>query len=380
MIPHRTKIQAAISTGIIFGITLIATACQPKAAAPRIIPVSATKIQTRSFEEVIQAEGTLTTPAFIQIKPQTSGLIYKVLVKEGDTVKAGDLLLTLENKEELAELKTAEEELKQAIIEAKRNNELARVGAEKISLAEEKHVAAVAAQSNLVAKQEALNKTYIRSPINGVVGHLTNIKPGEYLQRGDKDDTFYIINNKNLSIDLSIPALQAKQIQLNQQVKMYNETNSDIIGTGKITFIPPYFELDADNKAKNTLRVRADFVNEKKGLRTLQLIRSKIIISSQQLPGLPATATLFKAQQPYTYHLVPIKTFLQTAEIDPQRKQAMSTLPPGTYIARETTLTLGGLQDNHFPVLSGLDPGDLVATSGSAMLLNGTPVSIRSDN
>ena len=352
--------------------------CQPKAAAPRIIPVSATKIQTRSFEEVIQAEGTLTTPAFIQIKPQTSGLINKVLVKEGDTVNAGDLLLTLENKEELAELKTAREELKQATIQAQRYQYFARVGAESNLAAEEKRLAAVAAQSRLVAKQEALEKTAAHSPIKGVVGHLRNTKPGKYLQKGD--GTFYIVNNENLSIDLSIPAIQAKQIKLNQQVKMYDETKNDIIGTGIITFIPPYFEEDQNRNAENTLLLRAAFVNETKGLRPNQLIRSKIIIGDQQHPGLPATATLFKAQQPYTYHLVPIKTFLQTAEIDPQRKQAMSTLPPGTYIARETTLTLGGLQDNHFPVLSGLNPGDLVATSGSAMLFNGTPVSIRSTN
>ena len=353
--------------------------CQSRTSAPFIVPVSATKIQTRSFEELIQAEGTVENTGYIQIKPQSSGLITKVLVKAGDTVNAGDLLLTLENKEELAELKTAEEELKQATIQAQRYNYFARIGAGSNLEAEEKRVAAVGAKSYLIAKQQALDKKSIRSPINGVIGNLIDIKPGQYLKEG-QDSNLVIVNNENLSIFLSVPAFQAKQIRLNQEVKMYNETNNDIIGTGKITFIPPYFELDADNKAKNTLRVRADFVNEKKGLRTLQLIRSKIIISSQQLPGLPATATLFKAQQPYTYHLVPIKTFLQTAEIDPQRKQAMSTLPPGTYIARETTLTLGGLQDNHFPVLSGLDPGDLVATSGSAMLLNGTPVSIRSDN
>ena len=378
MIRHATKIKSVVSSGILFGIACTTAACQPKAAAPFIVPVSATKIQTRVFEEVIQAEGKLTTPTYIQITPQTSGLITQVLVKEGDIVNAGDLLFTMENKEELAELKTAEEELKQATIEAKRNNELARIGAEKISIAEEKRVAAVRAKNHLVAKQEALDKTSVHTPINGVVGHLGNIKPGQYLQKGD--GTFYIVNNENLSIDLSIPAIQAKQIQLNQQVKMYDETKNDIIGTGKITFIPPYFEEDSNNKAVNTILVRADFVNEKKGLRPNQLIRSKIIVGSKQHPGLPSTTTLFKAQQPYTYHLVPIKTFLKTANIDPQRKQAMSALPPITYIARETPLRLGDLQDNHFPVLSGLEAGDLIATSGSAMLSNGTPVSIRSDN
>ena len=357
----------------------MAAACQPKAAAPLIIPVSATKIQARSFEEVIQAEGTLENTGYIQIKPQTSGLITKVLVKAGDTVTSGELLLTLDNKEELAELKTAEEELKQATIQAQRYNYFARVGAGSNFEAEEKRLAAVAAQSHLVAKQQAVDKKSIRSPIIGVVGNLFEIKPGQYLKQGE-DSNLVIVNNENLSIFLSVPAFQAKQIQLNQQVKMYDETNNDIIGTGNITFIPPYFEFDSNGNALNTLTLRADFFNEKTDLRPKQIIRSKIIIGSKQQPSLPATATLFKAQQPYTYQLVPIKTFLQTAEIDPQRKQAMRALPPGTYIARETPLILGNLQDNHFPVLSGLEAGDLVATSGSLMLSNGTPVSIRSDN
>ena len=182
---------------------------------------------------MIQAEGTLLSDNLIQIQPQTSGLVSKVLVTEGDTVNAGDLLFTLENQEEMAELKTAEEELKRATIDAKRQHELARIGAWKLSEAEEKRVAAVAAHSTLVAKQEALEKTYVHSPINGVVGHLANIKPGKYLQKGD--GTFYIINNDKLSINLSIPAIQARRIQLNQQVKMYDEASSDIIGTGKIT-------------------------------------------------------------------------------------------------------------------------------------------------
>lgn len=377
MLQAAEQTKVAISTGIIFGITLLTAGCQQKAAAPRIIPVSATKIQNQFFEEVIQAEGTLKTSGYIQIKPQTSGIVSKVLVKEGDTVKAGDLLFTLENQEELAELNTAKEDLKLATIQAQRYQYFARVGAAPNLEAEEKRIAAVAAQSRLVAKQEALNKTAVHSPINGVVGHLENLKPGKYLQKGD--GTFYIVNNENLSIDLSIPAIQAKKIQLNQQVKMYDETKNDIIGTGRITFIPPYFDQDANGNAENTLPLKANFVNETKGLRPNQLIRSKIIVGSQQHPGLPATATLFKAQQPYTYQLVPVKTFLKTAEINPQHKQAISTLPSGTYIASGTPLTLGNLQDNHFPVLSGLNPGDLVATSGSAMLSNGTPVSIRSD-
>ena len=67
---------------------------------------------------------------------------------------------------------------------------MARIGAVKLSIAEEKRVASVAAQSNLVATQEALKKTAIRSPTNGIVGHLTNIKPGKYLKGAAKMTLF----------------------------------------------------------------------------------------------------------------------------------------------------------------------------------------------
>lgn len=150
-----SKITTAIGTGIVFGITLFTAGCQPKAAAPFILPVSAKKIQTRSFEKVIQAQGTLSNPGYIQIRPQTSGLITQVLVKEGDAVNAGDILMTLNNKQELAELKTAKEELKQQIIEAKNTNYLVNTGAKPYIEIEQKRVEVVRAKSHMVAKQES---------------------------------------------------------------------------------------------------------------------------------------------------------------------------------------------------------------------------------
>ena len=62
----------------------------------------------------------------------------------------------------------------------------------------------------------------------------------------------------------------------------------------------------------------------------------------------------------------------------PQQKKSMSTLPSTTLIAVNTPLKLGNLQDDYFSVLSGLKVGDLIPISGSMVLANGTPVSIKS--
>ena len=351
--------------------------CHNKSSAPQAFPVDVTRIQVRDFAEVIEAEGTLINPGYIKLTPQVSGLITKVLVKEGDSVTSGQVLVVLDNAQEIAEFKTAQAQFKEADLHAKRVQWLFEKGAESKESAEESRVAAIGKNSNLVAKQEALDKRSIRSPINGIVGDLSGVNPGQYFEQGKSN--FFVVNNENLSIDLSVPALQASKIKLGQQVKMLDESKKDVIGEGKIAFIPPYFEVDGSNSQPlNTLKVRAVFVNEKAGLRPMQLIRSKIVIGNQRHPGVPATAVLFKAQQPYTYKLIPIQSFLKNAEVNPQQKKSMSTLPSTTLIAVNTPLKLGNLQDDYFPVVSGLTVGDLIPISGSAVLANGTPVSIRS--
>ena len=369
--------QLAVKISFICGLGCIVAACHNKSSAPQAFPVDVTRIQARDFAEVIEAEGTLINPGYIQLTPQVSGLITKVLVKEGDLVTSGQVLIVLDNAQEIAELKTAQAQFKEADLHAKRVQWLFVKGAESKESAEQARVAALGKESNLVAKQEALDKRSIRSPINGIVGDLTGVNPGQYFEQGKS--SFYVVNNENLSIDLSVPALQANKIKLGQQVKMLDESKNDVIGEGEIAFIPPYFESDSSNyQPLNTLRVRAVFVNEKAGLRPMQLIRSNIIIGNQRHPGVPAPAVLFKAQQPYTYKLIPIQSFLKNIDLDPQQKQSMSTLPSTTLIAVNTPLKLGNLQDNFFPVLSGLKVGDLIPISGSAVLANGTPVSIRS--
>lgn len=372
--------RLAIKVGLVCGLSSIVAGCQSKVATPQPIPVDTTRIQIRDFENVIQAEGTLSDPGYIQLKPQTSGLITQVLVKEGDPVRTGQVLVVLDDAEERADLKTAQAELKESLVQAKRYKKLALVGAVKKEQAELKQIKVIEAQSKVVAKQEALLKRSMRSPIDGIVGDLFGISPGQYLEQGQNN--FVVVNNENLSIDLSIPAFQAGRIKLNQKVKMFDVSNSNAIGEGRVSFIPPYFDLDGDTnnyRASNTLRVRAVFVNQR-GFRPNQLIRSNIIIGGEEYPGLPATAALFQAQQPYTYKLVPIGSYLKSEDVTPQQKKSIMLLPKTAFIAVNTPLKLGDLQDNYYAVLSGLKAGDLIAVSGSAMLGNGTPVLVKSSN
>ena len=360
--------------GLIGGLTCFVVACKQHTSSPQFITVDAASVAEKEFLKTIQAEGKLTNRSFILFRPQVSGLITKVLVDEGESVTKGQILVVLDHAQQKAELENAQAEFQEAEIQAKRWKLLAAEGGGSREEAEEKQVKAVGARSQLVAKQVALDKRYIRSPIDGIIGDLSGVNPGNFLQEGE--NTFVILNNQNLWVDLEVPATQANQIQLNQSVKLIDESSHDVIGRGSIDFIAPYFRTTEDLRPLNTLQVRAAFVNRKSNLRPNQLIRTEIIIGKKAFPAIPASSVLFQAQQPYVYQLIPLNTYLKGSDVSPKQRRQLKDMPASTLIAVEAPLVLGSLQSDHFPVRQGLNSGDRIAVSRSSMLSNGTPVRI----
>ena len=83
-----------------------------------------------------------------------------------------------------------------------------------------------------------------------------------------------------------------------------------------------------------------------------------------------------QAQQPFVFKLIPVDTFLHLNKLDEQQSKPLKALPPKSLIAVESPVTLGPLQDNQFPVLKGLVPGEKVAISQTKVLSSGMPVQI----
>ena len=123
--PARFRLHSTLPVGLLCGVTCLISACQSQVATPQVFPVDVNRIQIRDFDQSIQAEGTLINPGYIQLKPQASGLITHVLVQEGDPVQRGQVLVVLDNAEQRADLRTAQAELKEALIQAKRWSKLA---------------------------------------------------------------------------------------------------------------------------------------------------------------------------------------------------------------------------------------------------------------
>ena len=153
-------------------------------------------------------------------------------------------------------------------------------------------------------------------------------------------------------------------------------------GDGKVVFISPYFGVSGNKSSPNTVLVKASFPNLTGKLKTGQYVRNRIVTGSATQLSVPVQAVMMQAQQPFVYRLFPISQVIDkiraSKQISPDAKEKLEKLPPSTTIVVQMPVQLGQLQNNRYPVLGGLQAGDTVVVSNTALLRTGLPVKVAS--
>ena len=179
---------------------------------------------------------------------------------------------------------------------------------------------------------------------------------------------------------MEIPASQATQVKVGQPVRLASQTTPQITGEGKITFVSPYYAIPKTGNPPNTLMVKAEFPNLTGQLKTGQYVSSEIITGSREQLAVPVQAVMMQAQQPFVYEVVPISKALPNIKRSPNTTakalKTLEKLPGNTPIVIQTKVQLGDLQNNLYPVISGLKAGDKVAVSNTSRLRSGMPIKV----
>ena len=143
--------------------------------------VSTIVVEKKDIPIVIEATGTMVSNAIVDIRPMVTNTVAKIHVKAGQEVKAGDLLFTLDNRNDTANyerLKALAEDAQKQYLRATElvaKNFISKAGLE-TSLANAK-----AAQAAARSAEVQLSFDSIRSPIDGRAG-IVNVFPGSLVQ------------------------------------------------------------------------------------------------------------------------------------------------------------------------------------------------------
>lgn len=397
---------ARLSTA--FGLTLMLAACKPDSAnhnhvaaqapvaAVPAVPVIATRATAQTLPVDITAIGTVEAYATIRVKPQVGGQIMQVHFTEGQEVKAGDPLFTIDPRPYDAALKQAVADrdkmaanLKQAEAGKAKDEALARnAQADVARYASVPDRAAIAqetvekAQANAdallatvrsdaaaieTARQELraadaavenarlqLNYCSIKSPINGRTGNL-EVDMGNIVKANPDDGLVTLNQLEPIYVTFSVPEQYLNDVRRAMakrplEVIAILTHEEDQPATGTLTFIDN--EVD---RQTGTIRFKATYPNQDHRLWPGQFADVRLRLSERvNAVAVPSSVVLTGQQGNYCF----VINADQTVAIRPLR--------------------IGIAAGNLIEIVSGLKAGEQVVMDGQVRLRPGVKVEIKS--
>ncbi len=143
--------------------------------------VTTITVEKKEIPLIIEATGTIVSNAIVDIRPMVTNTVAKIHVKDGQEVKAGELLFTLDNRNDTANyerLKALAEDAQKQYLRAQElvtKNFISKAGLE-TAMANAKSAQAAARSAEVQLSYDS-----IRSPITGRAG-IVNVFPGSLVQ------------------------------------------------------------------------------------------------------------------------------------------------------------------------------------------------------
>ena len=357
---------------------LLLLGCGPKQPQRQPTAVQVQTIGSAEFNPSIDVISRLSSTTDVSLRPEADGRVVKILVKQGQKVKAGEPILVLDNVQQTAALDSAKAEARKDRLNAERYVFLNEQGAVSTKQRDAYVTQAIQSAERVRSDAATLGYKYVTSPIDGEIGDLDTVKLGDYVRKGQAITG--IVDNSTLWTLMDVPATEASRVALNQEVLLRTQGNPPVEGSGKVVFISPYFGVSGNSSSPNTVLVKAAFPNLTGKLKTGQYVLNRIITGSQQSLSVPVSAVLMQAQQPFVYRIVRLSEALPKIKasktVPEKQKKRLASMPGSTPIVVQTSVQLGDLQHNRYPVRSGLKAGDQVVVSNTALLRTGLPVTI----
>lgn len=166
-----------------------------KADKNRPVTVNIVVAQKRDYEVKLKANGVVSSLNIVDVRPQVSSVIQKVHIKEGQFVRAGDLLFSLDNRADTVNLAKAQAQLDKELASLAENQRQLARSKELFEKKFQSQSVVDAAQTTVQAQQSVVdgakaavaavkvNLAYskITAPVSGRTG-LINVFPGSLVQ------------------------------------------------------------------------------------------------------------------------------------------------------------------------------------------------------
>lgn len=273
--PLLFVLAAAAAAITVAGVSL-ASRSQAAPSAPKKAPlVSVAEARTMDIPLDLSAQGHIVPLNFVDIRPQLTGVVTAVNFHEGDDVKAGQLLFTLDDSDARAQLAKAEAQgaligaqLADARRELQRAQALVASKFVAVSAADtaSSKVDALLAQSRAAVAEASSARTTlaharILAPIAGRAGAVT-VHPGSLAQTAAAAPLVTIAQFSPIGVEFSLPEHDLPAVLAARDAGIVGVALVDTAGqAGQLSFIN-----NTINQDSATINLKASFPNPRQTL------------------------------------------------------------------------------------------------------------------
>ena len=331
------------------------------------MPVATATVQTQDLHVFLDALGNVTPMQVVTVRSRVDGQLDKVLFREGQMVKEGDLLAQVDPRPYEVQLEQANGQLArdEALLQnAKVDLERYQTLLAQDSIAKQQ----VDAQASLVRQYEAalvadrgqvdsaklqLTYTHITAPIAGRTG-LRQVDPGNIIHASDTTGVVVITQLQPITVVFSIPeddlrrVLREVRAGQTLQAEAFDRSGTTLLASGSL--------LTIDNQidpTTGTVKLKAQFPNDDGALFPNQFVNVRLLVSvDKQVPTMPGAA--IQHGTPGTYVFV-------------VKDDNTVTIRP---------VKLGHAEGDRVAIRSGVEAGEVVVTDGTDKLREGSDVEV----
>lgn len=313
---------------------------QSKAKGPLL--VNAIVLKEDSLKNSLKTIGSLMAFEEVELSTEASGRVEQILFQEGSFVKKGQLLLKIYNADLQAQLLKAQSRFNLSKdMERRAEAMLKKEGISQAEFDMAKNES-TAAKAEIMILEDQIRKTQIFAPFDGTIG-LRSISEGALVNPATKIASLQ--NVSKLKIEFSIPEKYASSVKIGNSIKYKIDGNSKLY-KAKVYAIEPKVNLNTRNITLRAISDNNDFL----------------------IPGVFASIEIDLAT-------VPNAITVPTEAVVPQMKGQILFLAKGDS-AVAAPITLGNRGNKDIQVLSGVQAGDTVITSGILQLRPGAKVKL----
>lgn len=323
-------------------------AAKPPAPAPAQgggpVPVEASPVRVGSIARTITAVGSTVSNEAVVMRPEVTGRITEIAFTEGQAVSRGTVLFRLDDSVARATLAQAQASLAFSRSDLQRAEELFRQGSGAGRAREQAQAKLLADEATAQLAKAQLDKLTLTAPFDGVVG-LRKVSVGDVVQPGK--DLVNLEQIDTLKLDFRVPELYLPAVRVGQALAITVDAFPGRRFQGDVYAIDPL--LDVNGRA---LVIRARVPNAERTLR----------------PGLFARVELTLTVTPNAI-LVP--------------EQAITSVGQDLFVfkvvdgrAKQTKVRIGHRRNAEVEIAEGLQPEDVIVTSGQIRVRDGVPVRV----